>query len=151
MSPEMLAYPFLFIAIFFESFVLVTLLSKPAREARSRTLSASTPSVAIIVPCWNEASTIGATCDSLLALDYPKDKLEIILVDDGSTDTTREAMSRFKEHQQIRIIHKENGGKHTALNAGIATTNAELVGCLDADSFVETDALREIVTCFYNP
>src|SRR3989344_9502939 len=151
MSPEMLAYPFLFIAIFFESFVLVTLLSKPAREARSRTLSASTPSVAIIVPCWNEASTIGATCDSLLALDYPKDKLEIILVDDGSTDTTREAMSRFKEHQQIHIIHKENGGKHTALNAGIATTSAELVGCLDADSFVEPDALREIVSCFYNP
>jgi cellulose synthase/poly-beta-1,6-N-acetylglucosamine synthase-like glycosyltransferase len=51
---------------------------------------------------------------------------------------------------QVRIIYKENGGKHTALNAGIAATTAELVGCLDADSFVEPDALREIVSCFYD-
>lgn len=155
MSLEMLAYPFLFIAIFFESFVLVTLLSRPASLARSRAGgradASALPTVAVIVPCWNEASTIIATCDSLLALDYPKENLEIILVDDGSTDTTREAVLRFKEHPQIRIIHKENGGKHTALNAGIAITNAELVGCLDADSFVEPDALREIVSCFYNP
>ncbi|MDO8566882.1 MAG: glycosyltransferase [bacterium] len=151
MSSEMLAYPFLFIAIFFESFVLVTLLSKPARAARARTRSASTPSVAVIVPCWNEAATVAATCDSLLALEYPKDKLEIILVNDGSTDGTQEAMTRFVGHPQIRIIHKENGGKHTALNAGIAATRAELVGCLDADSFVETDALKEIVACFDNP
>lgn len=151
MSPEMLAYPFLFIAIFFESFVLVTLLSKPAREARERIKSTATPSVAVIVPCWNEVSTIEATCSSLLSLDYPKDKLEIILVDDGSTDGTLAAMARFEKNPQVRIISKENGGKHTALNAGIAVTSAELVGCLDADSFVERGALREIVSCFYNP
>lgn len=151
MSPEMLAYPFLFIAIFFESFVLVTLLSKPARAARARGQSAKTPSVAVIVPCWNEAATVAATCDSLLTLEYPREKLEIILVDDGSTDGTREVMARFARHPQVRIIHKENGGKHTALNAGIAATRAELVGCLDADSFVEADALREIVACFGSP
>lgn len=148
MSPAVLAYPFLFIAIFFESFILVTLLSKPARAARARASGAETPSVAVIVPCYNEAATIAATCDSLLALNYPKEKLEIILVDDGSTDATPAAMARFAEHPQVRIIRKENGGKHTALNAGIATTKAELVGCLDADSFVEPDALREIVPCF---
>ena len=51
----------------------------------------------------------------------------------------------------VRIIRKENGGKHTALNAGIAATRAEIVGCLDADSFVEPSALREIVACFDNP
>lgn len=149
----MVAYPFLFIAIFFESFVLVTLLSKPAREARGR-LAIRTdgtlplPSVAVIVPCWNEAATVAATCDSLLALDYPREKLEIILVDDGSTDATPAAMARFALHPQVRIIRKENGGKHTALNAGIAVTHAELIGCLDADSFVESDALAEIVPCF---
>ncbi|MDP1706958.1 MAG: glycosyltransferase [bacterium] len=151
MSLEMLAYPFLFIAIFFESFVLVTLLSRPARVARARILKGSTPSVAIIVPCWNEAGTIAATCDSLLALDYPKDKLEIIIVNDGSTDETREIIAGFAEHPQIQIINKENGGKHTALNAGIAATSAELIGCLDADSFVERDALSEIVVCFDKP
>jgi poly-beta-1,6-N-acetyl-D-glucosamine synthase len=151
MSPEVLAYPFLFLAIFFESFVLVTLLSKPARAARARTPGGVHPSVAVIVPCWNEASTIAATCESLLALNYPKDKLEIILVDDGSTDATPEAMSPYANHVQVRVIRKENGGKHTALNAGIALTSAELVGCLDADSFVEPDSLQEIVGCFSDP
>jgi cellulose synthase/poly-beta-1,6-N-acetylglucosamine synthase-like glycosyltransferase len=88
MGLEALTYPFLFIAIFFESFILVTLLSKPARAARARRVCEETPSVAVIVPCWNEAATIAGTCESLLALHYPKDKLEIILVDDGSTDGT---------------------------------------------------------------
>jgi cellulose synthase/poly-beta-1,6-N-acetylglucosamine synthase-like glycosyltransferase len=153
MSPEIVAYPFLFIAIFFESFILVTLLSKPARDARKRgpvgiADVAALPLVAVIVPCWNEAATVAATCDSLLALDYPKEKLEVILVDDGSTDTTPQVMAGFANHPQVRIIRKENGGKHTALNAGIAITNAEFIGCLDADSFVEPDALREIIPCF---
>jgi peptidoglycan-N-acetylglucosamine deacetylase len=146
-----LAYPFLFLAIFFESFVLVTLLSKPARAARTRTPSTVRPSVAVIVPCWNEASTVAATCESLLALNYPTDKLEVILVDDGSSDATPAAMQQFAAHPQVRIICKENGGKHTALNAGIALTSAELVGCLDADSFVEPDSLQEIVGCFSDP
>ena len=148
MSPNLLAYPFLFLALFFESFVLVTLLSEPARKARARRPGDEEPSVAVIVPCWNEESTIAATAESLLALDYPAHKLEIILVNDGSTDNTRAAMDRFDAHPQVRVIHKENGGKHTALNAGIAETSAELVGCLDADSFVEPDALREIIPFF---
>lgn len=151
MSLEALTYPFIFLAIFFESFVLVTLLSKPARSARARGPVTATPSVAIIVPCWNEASTVAATCDSLLALEYPAEKLSIVLVDDGSTDGTAEIMARFAKHAQVRIISKENGGKHTAVNAGIAATDAEFIGCLDADSFVEPDALREIIPCFDNP
>lgn len=156
MGPEALAYPFLFIAIFFESFILVTLLSKPARDARGRSPAnivdaATLPSVAVIVPCWNEAGTVAATCNTLLALDYPKEKLEIILVNDGSTDATSAVMNSFVSNPRVRIIHKENGGKHTALNAGIATTQAEIIGCLDADSFVEPDALYEIIPCFKNP
>ncbi|MFA6407903.1 MAG: glycosyltransferase [Candidatus Paceibacterota bacterium] len=148
MGLDALTYPFIFLAIFFEAFVLVTLLSKPARSARGRGPVEETPSVAIIVPCWNEEATIAATCESLLALDYPADKLEIILVDDGSTDATPAAMAPFAERPQVRIIRKENGGKHTALNAGIAATSAEFIGCLDADSFVAPDALREIIPCF---
>jgi cellulose synthase/poly-beta-1,6-N-acetylglucosamine synthase-like glycosyltransferase len=150
MSPGLLAYPFIFLAIFFEVFVLVTLLSKPARLARARAKSVLTPSVAVIVPCYNEDSTIAGTVESLFALDYPASKLEIILVNDGSTDGTREAMDRFASHQQVRVIHKENGGKHTALNLGIASTEAEFIGCLDADSFVEPDALRHIIASFTN-
>ena len=149
MSSAALAYPFLFLTIFFESFLLVTFLSTPARTKRRRAPSIKTPNVAIIVPCWNEETTVAGTIESLLALDYPKEKLSLILVDDGSTDHTYAAMNRFADNPQITILKKKNGGKHTAVNLGIAhAKDAELIGCLDADSFVDPQALREMITCF---
>jgi cellulose synthase/poly-beta-1,6-N-acetylglucosamine synthase-like glycosyltransferase len=151
MSVEVLTYPFLFVSVFFEVFLLVTFLSEPARTRRAQKLSSKTPHVAIIVPCWNEEKTIKGTVESLLALDYPKDKLSIVLVDDGSTDNTASVMDTFLGTSQITVIHKENGGKHTAVNLGIKKSpEAEFVGCLDADSFVEPDALREIIGYFDN-
>jgi cellulose synthase/poly-beta-1,6-N-acetylglucosamine synthase-like glycosyltransferase len=149
---EIAIYPFLFAAIYFQAFLLVTFLSKPARLMRARTPSHKTPSVAIIVPCWNEEATVAGTADSLLALDYPADKLRVVLVDDGSTDGTKVAMSAYATHPQVTVIYKENGGKHTAINAGIeAAKDAEFIGCLDADSFVASDALREAISCFEDP
>jgi cellulose synthase/poly-beta-1,6-N-acetylglucosamine synthase-like glycosyltransferase len=152
MNLEVLTYPFLFVAVFFEVFLLVTFLSEPAKTRRAQTLSTKTPSIAIIVPCWNEEKTIKGTVDSLLALDYPKDKLTIVLVDDGSTDGTAKVMDSFVGNPQITVIHKENGGKHTAMNLGIERSpQAEFVGCLDADSFVAPDSLREIIGYFDDP
>ncbi len=152
MSLEVLTYPFIFIAVFFEVFLLVTFLSEPATERRKQQLSPKTPPVAVIVPCWNEEKTIQGTVESLLALDYPKEKLSIVLVDDGSTDNTAAVMDEYQGHPQIQVIHKENGGKHTAVNLGIERSpQAEFVGCLDADSFVEPDALREIIGYFDDP
>lgn len=145
-------YPFLFIALYFESFLLVTFLSKPARDRRQKITTQSTPNVAVIVPCWNEETTIAGTVESLLALDYPQEKLSLILVDDGSTDSTPAIIDRFANHPQITAIHKENGGKFTAMNMGIEhACDAELIGFLDADSFVAPDALREIVVAFDAP
>lgn len=142
-------YPFLFAAIYFEVFLLVTFLSKPARAMRRRATSERTPSVAIIVPCYNEGTTIEGTVRSLLDLSYPADKLSVVLVDDGSTDDTARVMAQFSSHPQVTVLTQKNGGKHTALNLGIETVkDAELVGCLDADSFVEPNALREIISCF---
>lgn len=152
MNLELVAYPFLFAAIYFEAFLLVTFLSKPARASRALAASPKTPMVSMVVPCYNEAATVAGTADSLLALDYPKDKLRVVLVDDGSTDATPEAMARFASHPQVTVIRQENRGKHAALNAGIAASgDAEIVGCLDADSFVEPSALREMIGRFDDP
>ena len=152
MSLTLLAYPFIFLGLYFEVFMLVTFLSAPARERRARPASVVTPKVAIIVPCWNEQDTIDGTVKSILALDYPKDKLQVILVNDGSTDNTKAVMDSYVGNPQITVLHKENGGKHTAINAGIdIAKDAEFIGCLDADSFVAPDALREIVSCFAEP
>lgn len=152
MKIEFIAYPFLFIAIYFEVFLLLTFLSAHGRKSRARPLATHTPSVAIIVPCWNEETTIAGTVHSLLALDYAPDRLQIILVDDGSTDGTPEAMAKFDSEPRVHILRKENGGKHTAINAGIAKAReADIIGCLDADSFVAPGALREMIAYFDDP
>ncbi|HEX8591402.1 MAG TPA: glycosyltransferase [Candidatus Paceibacterota bacterium] len=147
---EVLIYALLFVGLYFEVFILLIFLSRPAREARARPLSSKTPKVAMIVPCWNEEGTIKQNVESLLELDYPADKLEIIVVNDGSTDRSGEILdAAFANHPRVKVFHKENGGKHTALNLGIEhAKDAELVGCLDADSFVEKDALRKVIACF---
>lgn len=152
MSLEVLSYPFIFLSLYFEVFALLTFLSRPAKERRDRGPGLLFPMVAIIVPCWNEESTIDGTVQSLLALEYPKDKLKIILVNDGSTDNTRAVMDKYIGNPQIRVVHKENGGKHTAVNEGIAmASDCEFIGCLDADSFVAPDALLEMIPTFSDP
>ncbi|MAF50750.1 MAG: hypothetical protein CMH64_01535 [Nanoarchaeota archaeon] len=106
------------------------------------------PFVSIIVPAFNEESTISGTLHSLLNLDYPKDKIEIIVVDDGSKDNTLNVAKKF-EKKGVRVFTKENeGGKGYALNFGLEKAKGELVGCLDADSFVVSDALNKMIGYF---
>lgn len=146
-----LTYPLLFLALFFEVFVILTFFEKDAKRRRSLTGGAEYPSVSVIIPSYNEATTLSATVDSVLALDYPKEKLSVILVDDGSTDDTPIVMARYAENPQITVIRKENGGKHTALNAGLAAAKSEFIACLDADSFVTKEALKRIIANFDAP
>lgn len=109
------------------------------------------PGVTVIVPCYNEERTIYGTIRSLLALDYPKDKLKIIIVDDGSTDGTWNAIQKFSNNSSIEVYRKENGGKHTAMNFALERVTTPFVGGLDADSFVDSQALKRIITYFDNP
>jgi len=109
------------------------------------------PGVTIVVPCYNEEKTIKGTIDSLLGLDYPKDKLKIIVVDDGSKDTTWEVVQVFKEYENIKLIRKKNGGKYDAQNVGLLHTDTPFFGCLDSDSFVDSQALKRIMTYFLDP
>ena len=81
-------------------------------------------------------------------LDYPKNKFEIIAVDDGSTDGTWKEMQNFSNNPQVKIFQKENGGKHTAVNLGIEHATGEFIGCLDSDSFVHNTALKRIIQTF---
>lgn len=154
LGPNIFIYIFLFITLYFESFLLVTLLSGPARKQRKRNICISNhmPSTAVIVPCWDEENTIAVTVDSLLALKYPDGKLSIILVDDGSTDGTADVLESYAHYSRIKILKKEHAGKYAALNAGIKMAgDVEIIGCLDADSFVEPESLRIAVPCFERP
>lgn len=143
-------YVFLFLTLYMEVFFLITFfeeLPKLAKKPINPELSYY-PSATIIVPCWNEETTVIKTVESLLDLNYPKDKLNIFIVDDGSTDHTWEVIQKFKNNPQITLIKKENGGKHTAVNLGIQESTSDLIGCLDADSFVDNNALHEMARAF---
>ena len=106
------------------------------------------PSVTILVPVFNEQNTVDKTIQSLLKLNYPEEKLKIMIVDDGSKDNTWEIVKKYNNHPQILLHQKENGGKYTALNYGIANCSTEMIGCLDADSEVDADALLHIIPYF---
>lgn len=106
------------------------------------------PSVTIAVPCWNEEKTVEKTVRSLLNLNYPKDKLKILLLDDGSTDGTLNVINKFAEYSNIKIFKKENGGKFTALNLALRNTETDFFGGLDADSFADPESLIRIMSYF---
>jgi len=147
---------FLFITLYVQVLLLYTFFTgksvfgeeKSFKHGESTSPLKRFPIVTVIVPVWNEEKTLAGTVHSILALDYPKDKLDIIIVDDGSTDNTRQVANTFKKHPQVRVFSKTNGGKHTAVNFAIGKARGEFIGCLDADSFVDKKALAEIMRCF---
>jgi cellulose synthase/poly-beta-1,6-N-acetylglucosamine synthase-like glycosyltransferase len=141
-------YLCLFMALYFEVFLLISFLEKKPL-AKTAAKPRRYPTVTVLVPAFNEERTIAGTIASLLSLEYPKDKLEIMVVDDGSTDGTRAIAEEFARREaRVRYFYKENGGKYTALNFGIEHSTSELIGCLDADSFASPDALIELIKKF---
>ncbi|HXG73310.1 MAG TPA: glycosyltransferase [Candidatus Nitrosotenuis sp.] len=98
------------------------------------------PRITVIVPAYNEEKVIRTTIESLLATDYP-DK-EIIVVDDGSTDKTLEIAKQYSD--RIKVIHKENGGKASALNQGLLYATGDIVTIVDADTIIGHSSLKHI-------
>lgn len=143
-------YAFLFLTLYMEVFFLMTFFEERSKlvHRQINPVLDHYPSASIVVPCWNEEKTVSKTVESLLALNYPKDKLSIFIVDDGSTDHTWEVIQKFKDNPQITLIRKENGGKHTAVNLAIQESTSDIIGCLDADSFVDKNALLEMARAF---
>ena len=143
-------YILIFLSVYVQVFFLLTFLENRKKIVirKGNTKLSQYPAVSIVVPCWNEESTVEKTVNSLLNLNYPNDKLHIFLVDDGSTDGTFNILNKFSNYSNIKIFKKENGGKHTALNLGLEHTETDFLGCLDADSFVDVEALARIMTYF---
>lgn len=150
MYSEIITHIVLFVALFVEVFLLLTFLENKRRvRGKKQNLTLCYfPSFTIMVPVWNEEKTVSKTLGSLLKLNYPKNKVKIFVINDGSSDNTAKVLSNYENNKQIRIFHKENGGKYTALNLGLKHARSELVGCLDADSYVKADSLIHIAKAF---
>ena len=107
------------------------------------------PRISIIVPAFNEEEGISATIESLHAIEYPRDLLEIIVVNDGSKDKTGEIAREYAKRGDIVLIdNKKNKGKAAALNEGIKKANGEFIGCIDADTIVSPDAIKKTLGYF---
>lgn len=118
---------------------------KIPNEAEDKTVS-------IIIPAYNEEKSIGKTIESALSLSYPREKLEIIVVDDGSKDKTLELAKKYENSKKfpVRVFTKKNGGKGSALNLGISKAKNEIIISMDADTFVHADALKKMIAHFYS-
>jgi hyaluronan synthase len=121
---------------------------------RSKPDAGIEPPIAIVMPGFNEQDAIAASLRSLLALDYPREKLELIAVNDGSTDGTLAEMERVASEAdgRVRVIDfPQNRGKRAAMAAGIRASDAEVIVFVDSDSVVEPDALRRLVQPLADP
>lgn len=137
-----------FLVVFLEKYKEIKIHKEPLKLFEN---DEDYPGVTITVPAYNEGLNVKKTVASLLKLNYPKNKLFLILVDDGSTDNTWEIMQEYKDHPQIKIFTKENGGKYTAQNLGLKNTTTPFLGCLDSDSEVNEEALNRIIYHFKDP
>jgi poly-beta-1,6-N-acetyl-D-glucosamine synthase len=101
------------------------------------------PTLSVLIPAWNEGGTIADTIQAVLDSDYPQDKIEIIAINDGSTDNTLAEMKKFKD--KIRIFDKPNSGKADSMNQAIKLAKNEYLAVIDADSYPVKTALRDMV------
>lgn len=145
-------YMLIFLSVYVQVFFFITFLEnrKKIIVRSGKTKLRSYPAVTITVPCWNEEGTVEATVNSILKLNYPQDKINIFLIDDGSTDNTLKVISKFSDRSNIKVFHKENGGKYTALNLALQNTKTDFFGGLDADSFADPESLTRIMSFFEN-
>lgn len=106
------------------------------------------PNVTILIAAYNEEEGISATIENKLGLDYPRNKLEIIVISDGSTDRTDAIVTSFAD-QGVRLLRQEpRGGKTSALNMAVPSVQGEIIVFSDANSLYAPDALRRLLSNF---
>lgn len=102
--------------------------------------------VSVIINSYNYANFIESAINSVLNQSAPRHIFEIIIVDDGSTDDTRQRVSKYLP--EVLYHYKENGGQASAINSGLALASGEFVAFLDADDYWHPDKLKEVLTAF---
>ena len=108
------------------------------------------PTVSVVVAAWNEASVIERRLENLLELDYPRDKLELVVASDASTDGTDELVEGYAD-RGVRLVRCPRGGKVAAQNHTVPRTTGEIVAFSDANATWAPNALRALVRNFADP
>jgi cellulose synthase/poly-beta-1,6-N-acetylglucosamine synthase-like glycosyltransferase len=118
------------------------------RPARAVPDGGATPKVTLIISAFNEADCIAAKLDNTLGLDYPRDRLEVIVVSDASDDGTDEIVNGYAGRGVHLLRMPKRGGKTLGLNAGVAASTGDVVVFSDANALYRVDAIRRLVAPF---
>jgi cellulose synthase/poly-beta-1,6-N-acetylglucosamine synthase-like glycosyltransferase len=141
-----------FISLWMSLIWLNMLVFEPSEK---RKLPKNLPCVTVGIPCFNREKNIAKTVKSLSELNYPKNLIQVVIVDDCSTDGTYAEAKRLQmAYPQLPIEvyqHRKNGGKSAAVNTAISHARGELFTCLDGDTRVDPEALNHLVPHFSNP
>ena len=143
------AFVVVYVYFLYPSFVVLAAGMLPAE--RSAPTAATMPSVSVVIPAHNEEPVIAAKIANCLSLEYPRDRLEIVIVSDGSTDRTVEEARRVAAAPARIVEFAERRGKTAVLNEVIPALHGEIVVQTDANSSLSPDALVEIVRPFADP
>lgn len=110
------------------------------------------PSVSVIIAAHNEATTIVDRLRNIFSLDYPREKLEVIVISDGSDDETEQLVTRFQSPERpVKLLALPRRGKNYALNAGVASAGGDILLFTDADTTMARDAMTLLVAPFGDP
>ena len=139
-------YAVIVIYIYFGYPLLLCVLSR-LRPRRGAAGEDARPTVTFIIPAFNEEQNIAAKLENTIKLDYPIDRLEILVASNGSTDHTNDIVRSWPD-QRVRLIALEQPGKLQALNEGACQASGEVLGCTDADFMLDRHSLLALVRPF---
>ena len=125
--------------------ILGWLMPKPVRQAEIE------PTVTLLISAFNEAHVIGEKLKNVLELDYPKSKMEILVISDASTDLTDQIVRSFSDQGVTLLRMEERGGKTVGLNAAMKVAKSDIVIFSDANIMYRTDTIRRLVQNFADP
>lgn len=139
-----------FISLYYVIFwLLVFLDNEPTRRKK---MTNTWPEVSIIIPAYNEGKNIVPTIKSVTNLNYPKDRMKLFVVDDGSTDATfklaQKHLRTLRGYKDIRLLTQPNSGKFAAINNALKYVDTEFFATLDADSLPTSSALKRSISAF---
>ncbi len=155
-SPLFLAYTLL-VTTFELSRVLGAILYdryvSPALAEAERSGEFYEPTITFVIPCKNEEAAIEKTITKCFQAEYPKEKIEVIVINDGSTDRTRQVILQVKQRypELVFVDWEVNQGKRHGMAEGFRRAKGEIIIQLDSDSYIEPSSVRKIIDPFRDP
>lgn len=141
---------FIFVSLYL-SFILLILFARNYKYLFNDKNAKNLLSISVLIPAYNEEKGLEGTVRAVSKMNYPRKLLEVIIINDGSTDNTLKIAQKLaKEFNYIKVLSKENTGKADSLNQALKIAKNEIITIIDADSYPEKDSFLKMVNHFQN-